>query len=202
MEDALQTFIDSSYPARCQFLDQVIHSCGIEELSYLHGVLDELIRVDFVARMPAIVRDKIFDYLDARSIIGCKLVCRSWNAFVCESAAAFTVLMKGLGVNLSSCANTRNLEVVSKLYNDILKAHLSLSSGVGVGSRKIEGHADRVCALNYSSGLLSSCSYDGTARVANLRNGGSFERLVECSPSASIKTIGSGLISAQFDGKL
>ena len=200
MEAALSQFSNSNYRTRCEFLDNLILNCGLPELSYLHGLLQTLIRVDFITLLPFEVRETVFDFLDAKSIYKCKLVSRTWNSTVHESPSAHIVLMKGLGANLIWSQYSRNLQTVKAAYEDVIEAHFSLASSCGISKRSIEGHADRVCALHYANGMLSSCSYDGTARIANLKSGGSFERLIECAPSASIKTIDSGLISAQFNG--
>ena len=201
-EHMLNAFSSFSHAQKCSFLDDVINRCKLSELSYMHGVLNSIIKVDFLANLPHEIQERIIRNLDWASINSCRLVSRSWYSILDNSQSAHLVLMREMGASNYLCSVSRNLEVVKKLYSDVVNIHLSLHTSSGIGTRVIEGHLDRVCALHYSNGFLTSASHDGTARVSKIHNGISFERLIVCTPSASIKLTSSGLISAQFDGKL
>ena len=193
-------FSRMTYSSKCAFLESLICACRLPELSFISRKLDEVLRIDFLLETPHEVRELIISYLDLDTLSNCRLVCRNWNQFLLESPMAYLVLLRDIGASPVLCGNVRDPALLKKFATEIHEAHLSLHQSSGIRIRTLEGHSDSISALHYKDGMLASASHDGTARVANLLNRISFERLFECPPSASIKLISEGLLSAQFDG--
>ena len=163
LEKQYQSLSDAE---KIQTLDQLIECSHSAQLCHLHTKLSCFLMRDFLSLLPRELAHHLLFYLDVKTLLVCSQVSRAWNNIIsnCEERWKLACIKNGFTLELQKCG-----------YKDLWQKSRAVICGINdqsaVESVLLFGHTDRVMAIYYHNGKLSTGSDDHFVRLWDCETG-------------------------------
>lgn len=203
--EVTQTFARSlSNRQKCSLLDQIITSCGAEQLSHLSTHLEGFLKRDFLKLLPPELGNYLLSWLDPETLGRSCRVSKHWNKMITECDEVWEKNCRIIGYNSADGDEdpiSENGVRWKLVYKMVLNQLGKLKDGSAFDSKTLRGHTARVYALNYFNGKIASGSDDLTVRLWDVDSGQCL-RILNTHTCADIKFDEEKVVTASFDNTL
>ncbi|KAL1919079.1 uncharacterized protein VTP21DRAFT_2460 [Calcarisporiella thermophila] len=181
-------FSASPAPYRLLILKGLLAQCCFPQLSFIHGTVPSLLRVDFIAYLPHELSLKILSYLDAKSLCQAARVSQTWKQLadddcvwhlMCKQHIDKKCIRCGWGLPLMDPTNTgsqpikRSIESLASCPPECYDSSRSYGGGsistVGQSDVELQTHHHESCSSNASGPPLKrikSSAYDSSSPMS------------------------------------
>ncbi|CAH1796678.1 unnamed protein product [Owenia fusiformis] len=198
LETITREFCDLDTGQRTQTLDRLISVSDSSQLFHLTQHLETYCKRDFLRQLPNELVIQILSYLDASSLDACCLVSQTWYNVTTSCDKVWKSICEVNGIATKENKSSTS-QYHMNLYHRVKLKLEALQNGTAFEYITLEGHNDRIMAMDYSNGILATGSDDHSVRLWNASTGKCIKDIKTGHSVSALKFQGSYLVTGSYN---